>query len=140
MSLLVARWSLAWRGGPLCAESEGDGWHVSCWGRTMTQRKTSVSLLLVSMLLATALGCDPPGEAAHAVLAAQPERAPAQPASVQVAKEGTHFDPPVAASDIPEGAWMCDMGSVHYAALDHGTGECPRCGMKLTKKGGSQAK
>ena len=52
-------------------------------------------------------------------------------ASATVAKDGTNFDPPVAQTKIPPGAWYCNMGTVHYARLDEGDSKCPRCGMKL---------
>jgi len=67
---------------------------------------------------------------------------PSEPAAndlVTVASDGTRFDPPVESSRVPAGAWMCDMGTVHYAALDQGDGKCPTCGMQLTQhtaKGG----
>ena len=54
---------------------------------------------------------------------------------VTVAAEGTRFDPAVTSTQIPSGVWMCDMnGSVHYAALERGDGECPVCGMNLVQK------
>ncbi len=53
---------------------------------------------------------------------------------VKVAREGSRFDPAVTVSQIPDGAWMCDMNGVHYAALDQGDGKCPVCGMKLKKR------
>ena len=52
--------------------------------------------------------------------------------AVEVSAAGTEFDPPVEKSQIPAGAWICDMGTVHYARMDD-TGEgCPLCGMRLT--------
>lgn len=53
---------------------------------------------------------------------------------VQVAAHGTTFSPPVAMAAIPDGAWICDMGFVHYAALEQGDGKCPVCAMTLTRK------
>ena len=50
---------------------------------------------------------------------------------VEVAEEGTEFDPPVEKEQIPEGAWICDMGTVHYAQMSEGDGSCPLCGMDL---------
>jgi hypothetical protein len=50
---------------------------------------------------------------------------------VEVAADGTEFDPPVQPEQIPEGAWYCDMGTVHYARLERGDGKCARCGMNL---------
>jgi len=55
--------------------------------------------------------------------------------TVEVSKEGTKFDPPVKAAQIPEGAWMCDMGTVHYARMDKGDGKCALCSMDLVQKG-----
>ncbi|MBW2465005.1 MAG: hypothetical protein JRH11_25375, partial [Deltaproteobacteria bacterium] len=45
----------------------------------------------------------------------------------------TRFDPPVEPSKIPDGAWACVMGTVHYASLDQGDGNCPICGMELVQ-------
>lgn len=81
-----------------------------------------------------ALGASP---AAANLPSAQPEKAgQAAPAkgTVEVAPGGTKFDPPVKVSQIPVGAWMCDMGTVHYAAREKGDGQCPICGMKLKQK------
>jgi hypothetical protein len=55
---------------------------------------------------------------------------------VEVAAAGTAFDPPVQISQIPAGAWYCDMGTVHYARLTRGDGVCKECGMSLTRQGG----
>ncbi len=52
---------------------------------------------------------------------------------VEVAAEGTEFDPPVEVSQLPDGVWYCDMGTVHYASLQ--PGQCPLCGMDLVHKG-----
>ena len=61
---------------------------------------------------------------------------PAPGAMVAVTAEGTKFDPPVTTAQIPDGAWMCDMGSVHFAASEKGAeGTCPICGMPLSQKG-----
>ncbi len=53
----------------------------------------------------------------------------------KVSAKSTSYDPPVAKSEIPSGAWMCDMGTVHYARSKKGDGTCPRCNMKLVQKG-----
>ena len=50
---------------------------------------------------------------------------------VEVAESGSTYDPPVAKSQVPAGAWICDMGTVHYAATE--AGSCPLCGMRLTE-------
>tara|TARA_R110002073_G_scaffold123819_10_gene267945 strand:- start:120045 stop:120425 length:381 start_codon:yes stop_codon:yes gene_type:complete len=52
---------------------------------------------------------------------------------VVVTKEGTKLDPAVPKSRIPDGAWMCDMGTVHFVKTEKGT--CDLCGMPLTLKG-----
>jgi rubrerythrin len=46
--------------------------------------------------------------------------------------EGQRYDPAIDPSEVPDGAWMCDMGTVHYAAPHEG--DCPVCGMALTRK------
>lgn len=56
-------------------------------------------------------------------------------ATVAIPPKGKKFDPPVRAEQIPEGAWYCDMGSVHYARLEKGDGACPLCHMRLKRKG-----
>ena len=55
-------------------------------------------------------------------------------AIVEVSAEGTHLDPAVETSQIPEGSYYCDMGTSHYAQLKKGDGKCPRCGMDLVHK------
>ncbi len=56
-------------------------------------------------------------------------------AMVEVPKEGKAFDPPVEKEQIPAGAWICDMGTVHYARMEKGDGVCPECNMKLKHTG-----
>ncbi|MCB9691714.1 MAG: hypothetical protein H6736_07865 [Alphaproteobacteria bacterium] len=51
-----------------------------------------------------------------------------------VPPEGKRFDPPVEKDAIPSGAWMCDMGTVHWAASEKNDGKCPICGMDLLQK------
>ena len=58
---------------------------------------------------------------------------------VQVAKDGSKFDPPVAAEKIPNEAWACVMGGkVHYASMTKGNGKCPLCGMNLVQHAAHQ--
>ena len=54
---------------------------------------------------------------------------------VKVLPAGSDFEPPVQISQIPAGAWYCDMGTVHYARLIKGDGVCSRCGIALTRQG-----
>lgn len=59
--------------------------------------------------------------------------------TVEVDKDGTKFDPKVDKSKLPDGAWYCDMGGVHYARMDKGDQKCEICGMKLEQKGDGEA-
>ena len=105
-----------------------------------------ISLLLV--LTAGALGCEKapeePAAEVPAEVTAEPAQAPAEPptaeptaapqaaAPVTVTEEGSKFDPAVAVAQLPAGAWYCDMGTVHWAAMKApADGNCPLCGMKL---------
>ncbi len=53
---------------------------------------------------------------------------------MEVPAEGKEFDPPVEVAQLPEGAYYCDMGTVHYARMEEGDNTCALCHMKLTKK------
>jgi len=76
--------------------------------------------------------------AALTVLAGGCGRTDPAPAAVQpvptLDPDGQRFDPPAERSEIPPGAWMCDMGTVHYASGDQHDGTCPVCGMTLVQK------
>lgn len=62
-----------------------------------------------------------------------PEATPEPAASAsKLPADGQRYDPAIDPSEVPDGAWMCDMGTVHYAAPH--AGECPVCGMKLVQK------
>jgi hypothetical protein len=51
---------------------------------------------------------------------------------VEVAKAGQKFDPAIQAEQLPAGAWYCDMGTVHWAAMEKPEGgKCPECNMAL---------
>ncbi len=67
-------------------------------------------------------------------------KAPAEGTMASVTAEGTKFDPALSKDQVPEGAWMCDMGSVHYAASDKGDGKCKVCSMDLVQKSAEPAK
>ena len=102
-------------------------------------RKTlEFSFVVVAVLSLVSCAAQEPAEQPAPVVAAEAP-APGQIAvidlePVQVAAEGTVFDVPVQPEQIPDGAWYCDMGTVHYAQLDEGDGTCPTCGMKLVHK------
>ncbi len=71
--------------------------------------------------------------AAEAKAEAEGTEAKADTKKVVVAEDGTEFDPPVEKSQIPDGAWICDMGTVHYARMKKGDGKCAKCGMNLVE-------
>ncbi|MCA9492537.1 MAG: hypothetical protein KC656_28210 [Myxococcales bacterium] len=78
---------------------------------------------LIPVLAILTLGCG--GSA--------PEKASPEPAAAASLPEaGQRYDPAIDPAEVPAGAWMCDMGTVHYAAPH--AGECPVCGMKLVEK------
>ncbi len=55
-------------------------------------------------------------------------------AMVEVPAEGKEYDPPVEKARVPGGAWICDMGTVHWASTEKPEdGKCPVCGMQLKK-------
>lgn len=88
------------------------------------------SLLASLLLLVIGVACNPPAQGEQPA----PSQARASTsAKVQIASEGTKFEPPVAPEAIPEGSWMCEMGTVHYARAHKGDGKCPVCGMHLTE-------
>ncbi len=71
---------------------------------------------------------------------AEPEAEPAslpasQPAEgmIELTAEGTIFDPPISKDRVPDGAWICDMGTVDYASGEPGDGTCPVCNMRLVQ-------
>ncbi len=131
----------------------------------IVKRTVILSALLIALVSGGALllGCDKGGsDAAPAEKTATPKEGEktaqadpnsAEPAAkadpipsvdpttvegmVEVAGTGTRFEPAAEKSQIPTGTWMCDMGTVHYAA--HAPGTCPLCKMKLVEKGDGAA-
>lgn len=81
--------------------------------------------LIATLTLVALVGCG-----GSSTPEAAPKPAPA--AAAKLPADGQRYDPAVEKAEIPEGAWMCDMGTVHYAAPH--AGECPVCGMKLVQK------
>lgn len=61
------------------------------------------------------------------------EQAESEPAEkIELAAAGAKLDPSVKPEQLPEGAWYCDMGTVHWAAMEKPEdGKCPECGMAL---------
>lgn len=80
-----------------------------------------------------------PEETEGAADAVVPEEVGAGPVAVEfveVAADGTQFDPPVQKAQIRDGIWICDMNTVHFASQEEGDGRCPVCGMHLTYHAG----
>ncbi|MGM0578836.1 MAG: hypothetical protein ACQEXJ_24145 [Myxococcota bacterium] len=65
---------------------------------------------------------------------AEDEEGAGEAVVVEVPAEGKEFDPAIEVTQVPEGAWYCDMGTVHWAQMEEGEGRCPVCKMKLVKK------
>jgi hypothetical protein len=111
--------------------------------------KSLFYLIIATMLVATACDSKKPADETTGTTA---EAKPAEGAEGQdgpavdenghvvVSKTGTVFKPPVEKSQIPPGAWICDMGTVEYARMEKGDGKCPECGMFLKQYQGEAAK
>ncbi len=104
-------------------------------------RISPAAFLVLSLVSLLALGCEDKEARPVEAVAASGDGEPTAPPAVQdsgklveVPKDGKRFDPPVKPEQIPMGAWMCDMGTVHYAAMNKGDGKCPVCSMELKHK------
>ncbi len=90
------------------------------------------------MILTCALalwGCESKPPATASQTAAGATAAAPAATQVEVAAQGSEFKPAVAKDQIPQGAWICDMGTVHYARMEPGDRKCPLCGMALVQAG-----
>ena len=121
--------------------------------------KTLMTTLLSSALLLGAWGCEQPKAKAEQAKAEAPAEKPAeakkpeakeavakpaeakQLAKVELTETGAKFDPAIQSEQLSEGAWYCDMGTVHWAASKKpADGKCPECGMMLKEyKAATQA-
>ena len=73
-------------------------------------------------------------EAKEAEKSDQEAEAGEKTAMVEVPADGKEFDPAVEKSRIPDGTWICDMGTVHWASTEKPEdGKCPVCGMMVKK-------
>ncbi|MGM0557226.1 MAG: hypothetical protein ACQEVA_12660 [Myxococcota bacterium] len=122
--------------------------------------KKLFTLLVIAVFATAAVGCEKneessaegqeqteaetEGEEAEAEKAEAPEEQPAETedeaadgekvAMVEVPADGKEYDPAVEKSRIPADTWICDMGTVHWAAKEKPEdGKCPICGMQLKK-------
>ncbi|MBA2664492.1 MAG: hypothetical protein H0U74_19550 [Bradymonadaceae bacterium] len=91
-------------------------------------KKFTFALMLVMLF---AVACDK-AEAPAEATAEQPT-AEKQAELVEVSAEGSTFAPAIEKASIPQGSWICDMGTVHYARTEQGDGTCPLCKMKLVQ-------
>ncbi len=106
--------------------------------------RTTLALVVLSCVLLPACKEEPPGPTPEQMAQQHVQRAysanrgdgaaGAPTTVVQVAAEGTRFEPPVRVENLPADVWYCDMGTVHYAATAKGDGRCPVCGMNLTHR------
>ena len=78
-------------------------------------------------------------EGAHGEEGAKAEKAKKINAD-DVPKGGKKLEPPVPVASVPEGMWVCDMGTTHWVQHEKGEGECPVCGMILKQKGAREDK
>ena len=115
--------------------------------RALLTSLTSLTSLCLTLTLLSACQrsdsqpAEPKAQANTTTEASAPKRAEAQPKSgapLTLSAEGQRFEPPVEPSALPEGAFYCDMGTVHYARAERGDGECPICHMSLKQKGAQQ--
>lgn len=101
-------------------------------------RSCAWGIALAAILTLTACKSDPPPaptEPAKAPTSAPVATAPkTAPGEMKLTPEGQKFDPPIKPEALPDGAWYCDMGTVHYARSEKGDHTCPLCKMKLKEK------
>ena len=98
---------------------------------------TRYVLALVATVAIGAAACqskdtepDPAPAAAEAPETAAPEAVE----TVTLPREGKVFNPAIARAEVPEDAWYCDMGTVHFARPQKEDGLCPVCDMALVHK------
>ena len=123
--------------------------------------KTLKFALICTALIFGAFGCDKPAEkpaeaeaeaeapAANAEAEKAPEEeepaadakpAEAPAAKIEISAAGQKLDPPVKPEQLPAGAWYCDMGTAHWAAMDKpDDGKCPECNMALKQMAAAPA-
>jgi hypothetical protein len=89
---------------------------------------------MLAVMAGLALGCGAQTAEEPEVVEATEAVVEAEPVLelVEVAAEGSEFDPAVDPAQIPDGAFYCPMETVHFASLEAGT--CPTCGMDLVEK------
>lgn len=92
--------------------------------------------LTLSVLVACSGSSEPAAEPTPAAPAAPAVVVPPASGMVTLTAAGVKLDPPADKEQIPDGAWYCDMGTVHYAATEKHDGICPLCSMDLVHKGG----
>lgn len=97
--------------------------------------KRLIALSMAFLMALTIIGCDKEQSASDDAPAAAEETGP-----VEVAADGTVFDPPISPERLPDGVYYCDMGTTHYARADYDGERCPECNMMLTLKGDAPSK
>jgi hypothetical protein len=100
--------------------------------------KHVINLALAVTLALVIFGCSKPASTEKEVAQVAATATPSAE-KVAVSAEGTKFDPAVPVAQIPDEAWACVMGgTVHYAAMDKGTGKCAICKMNLVQHAAHQ--
>ncbi len=84
--------------------------------------------ILIALLFFSTFACKPETKVAKATENAKPANA-----KTSETIEGEH-NPPIEKSEVKEGHWYCDMGTVHYSRAEKGDGKCPLCKMILHEK------
>lgn len=95
-------------------------------------------LLVALTLLTSACSSKAPAPSKAAAKRAKvPIATKGQDGKWSIAATGSRFEPPIQIAAVPDKAWYCDMGTVHYAQSQAGDKTCKLCKMKLKHKNGA---
>lgn len=104
----------------------------------LTSRPFRLALAFALMSNACSSKAPAPRKAA-AKKAAVPMATKGSDGAWNIAATGSRFEPPIQIAAVPDKAWYCDMGTVHYAQSEAGDKTCKLCKMKLKYKTGNGA-
>lgn len=91
-------------------------------------------LLTAALHLSACSSKAPTKSKAAAKRAAVPMATKGSDGAWSIAPTGSKFEPPIQIAAVPDQAWYCDMGTVHYAQSQAGDKTCKLCKMKLKHK------
>lgn len=94
----------------------------------------SWKVLIGAMMVLGLLGCDSGAQEKAPEAGEKPAAEAAEGGKVTVSAKGQEFKPPIKPEELPDGAWYCDMGTVHWAQMEEGDHTCPLCKMQLKQK------